>query len=289
MHMLFKTFGPYAHSMGGGPRMIATAGRRPEKKTYNIVGWTYDIVGWTYDIVCKHTMSVFTTTWYVNLRYRMSDIRYRAYDMHLPCRMYTTYDIVCISEPTISYTIYFHCDLRCRMYQYVTRCRMTIYDIVKTYDVKPTMSQVLPLNMAHTIFRISYVRCDVQYSRCDLRGRIDRPTISQVTYDIVCGKNPDVVLYIGKVCLLERFVLQCQGIISRPGSPPAAAGPVPVIQSHFAIGLGENLKMLQWQMAATRILIDFKSSEDGTLKTHGLRCSSVQPIRVFSESTHRQM
>jgi hypothetical protein len=61
MRTLFKTFGPYAHSMGGGPRMIATAGRRPEK----------------------------------DIRHRRSYIRYRmqAYDVSI------YYDIVC--DPTI--------------------------------------------------------------------------------------------------------------------------------------------------------------------------------------------
>ncbi len=57
---------------------------------------TYDIVGQKYDIVCKHTMSVFTTTPYV--RHAIHTISYVkkgaydvVYDMHLRCRMYTTY------------------------------------------------------------------------------------------------------------------------------------------------------------------------------------------------------
>ena len=74
------------------------------KKTYNIVGQTYDIVG-------QHTMSMFNTTSYVTLRYRIPDIRYRmsklclrhriryaptmSYVNHLRHRMYFwTYDIV---------------------------------------------------------------------------------------------------------------------------------------------------------------------------------------------------
>ncbi len=85
---------------------------------------TYGNIGETYDIVCKHMMSIFNTTSYVILRYRIPDIQYRmskkcaydiVYDMHLRCRMYTTYDIACISEPTISYTICFPCDLRYRI------------------------------------------------------------------------------------------------------------------------------------------------------------------------------
>ncbi len=41
---------------------------------------------------------------------------------------------------------------------------------------------------------------------------------------------------------------------------------------------------LEWQIAATRVLIDFKSSEVGTLRTVGPQSSSVQPTIAFSES-----
>jgi hypothetical protein len=42
--------------------------------------------------------------------------------------------------------------------------------------------------------------------------------------------------------------------------------------------------MLQQQMAATRILTDFKSSKVGTQKRVPLQHSSVQPTRAFLES-----
>ncbi len=177
--------------------MIGTAGRHSEKRhTISKVRHTisyyvnircqcltrhrmssYDIVYQTYDIVCQKCAF---------------DI---VYDMHLRCRircrMQTTFYIICISEPMKSHTICFPCDLRYRMY--VIRYRRSKYDTMITYDVVPTMSQVFPLNIVHTIMQ---VRCDIRYRRCDLRCRSDRPTISQVTYNIVCGKNPDDAMHV---------------------------------------------------------------------------------------------
>ncbi len=66
---------------------------------------TYDIVGGACNIVCKHTMSVFTTTSsrYVTRRYRMSDIRYRmSRKVHTMSYTICSYVVVC-TPPTISY------------------------------------------------------------------------------------------------------------------------------------------------------------------------------------------
>ncbi len=60
------------------------------------------------------------------------------YDMNLRCRMYNTYDIVCVSGLTISYTMYIPCDMRYRMY--IIRCRRSTYDFKKTNNIAPTMS-----------------------------------------------------------------------------------------------------------------------------------------------------
>ncbi len=113
--------------------------------------------------------------------------------MNLRYRMYNTYDIVCVqvSGPTISYTIYIQCDILHRMY--VIRCRSLICDVNKIYDVVPTMSYILFLDIARTI---PYVRSDIRHHRCHIRGHMCIPTTSYVTCDIVCGKNPDE-------CLLE--------------------------------------------------------------------------------------
>ncbi len=82
---------------------------------------------------------------------------------------------------------------------------------------------------------------------------------------------------LGKLAL--RDILDILGLHRRPALQPS--GPS---STHSAIELGEISKMLQWQMAATWILIDFKSSEVGTLKTCSLQFSSVQPTRACSES-----
>jgi hypothetical protein len=51
MRTQIKRFGPYAHSMGGGPRVIGTAGRRREKKDIRYRMLT-NYVNVYYDIVC---------------------------------------------------------------------------------------------------------------------------------------------------------------------------------------------------------------------------------------------
>jgi hypothetical protein len=110
------------------------------------------------------------------------------YDKNLQCSVYNTYDIVCISGPTISCTVYIPCDIRYSMY--VIRCRRSIYDVNKTYDIIPACRcrRLTFLIIARTI---SYVRSDRRHSRCHIQCRRCIPTISLVTYDIVCGKNAD--------------------------------------------------------------------------------------------------
>ncbi len=94
---------------------------------------TYDVSIY-YDIVCLPTISYIGHT----ISYVKKCVYDIVYDMNLQCRAYTTYDIVCISEPTISYTICFPSDLRYRMQ--VIRYRRSKYDTVITYDIVPTTS-----------------------------------------------------------------------------------------------------------------------------------------------------
>jgi hypothetical protein len=54
--------------------------------------------------------------------------------------------------------------------------------------------------------------------------------------------------------------------------------------AHFAFGLGSFKNGTNGKSPPSEFLIDFKSSEVGTLKTHGLQRSSVQPTIAFSES-----
>ena len=61
---------------------------------YNVVAIgcgtrAYDIVGQTYNIVCKHMVSMFKTTSYVSLQYRIPDMRY-CMSKYVPS---TAYDI----------------------------------------------------------------------------------------------------------------------------------------------------------------------------------------------------
>ena len=108
------------------------------------------------------------------------------YDMHIRCRTLQTYDIACIYKHTISYTLWNHCVVRYRMQ--CIRHRMLTYDIIKTYDIVHTISYVQQCNIVYTI---SYIRYGIRHPTPDIRYRMSRHTISQVTYDIVCGKNPD--------------------------------------------------------------------------------------------------
>ena len=108
------------------------------------------------------------------------------YDMHIRYRTLQTYDIACIYKHTISYTLWIHCVVRYRM-SYI-RHRMLTYDIVKTYDIVHTTSYVQQCNIVYTI---SYIRYGIRHPTPDIRYRMSRHTISYVTYDIVCGKNPD--------------------------------------------------------------------------------------------------
>ena len=54
--------------------------------------------------------------------------------------------------------------------------------------------------------------------------------------------------------------------------------------AHFAFGLGSFKNSTNGKWQPSEFLNDFKSSEIGMLKTHGLQRSSVQPTRAFSES-----
>ncbi len=83
------------------------------------------------------------------------------------------------------------------------RCRTCTYDVNRTYDILRTMSQVHNLNI---IRAMSYVRCDIQCRTSDLRCRVGRRTTSYVTYDIVGGKNPDVI-HIIMIFLLSYYYL----------------------------------------------------------------------------------
>ena len=116
--------------------------------------------------------------------------------MHIRCRTLQTYDIACIYKHTISYTLWIHCVVRYRM-SYI-RHRMLTYDIVKTYDIVHTISYVQQCNIVYTI---SYIRYGIRHPTQDIRYRMSRHTISYVTYDIVCGKNPDERMRIEKLHL----------------------------------------------------------------------------------------
>ncbi len=106
--------------------------------------------------------------------------------MHIRYRTLQTYDIACIYKHTISYTLCIHCVVRYRM-SYI-RHRMLTYDIIQTYDIVHTISYVQQCNIVYTI---SYIRYGIRHPTPDIRYRMSRHTISYVTYDIVCGKNPD--------------------------------------------------------------------------------------------------
>jgi hypothetical protein len=139
MCKLFKRFSPYTHSMGGGPRVIGTAGHRPEKR-HTICRSDNNT-----SIVCKHTMSELNTTSYMTLQYRIPDIVY-CMSKKVPTKSYTiyTYDVVCIPPTTsyvflnLQYRICLPCDLQYRMYL-TLYCRSK-YDTVITYHVVPEMS-----------------------------------------------------------------------------------------------------------------------------------------------------
>jgi hypothetical protein len=138
MHVPFKGLGPYAPatSWEGVLGCLEQLGVALKKVLQQ--------VGRAYDIVPEHTMSIIATISYVRhttsyLSHTISYVKKGTYDdMNLGCRMYNTYDIVCISGPTILYTIYTSCGIRCCIY--ILRCRRLTFDAVKIYDVVPTMS-----------------------------------------------------------------------------------------------------------------------------------------------------
>ena len=125
-------------------------------------------------------------------------IRYRptmSYVVHVRCRMFSlTYDVV--------YDVY----TRCRTSN--IRCRTCTYDVDRTYDILRTMSWIHNLNIVRAM---SYVRCDIRCRTSDLRCRVGRRTTLYVTYGIVGGKNPDVVIvHMNRWTWFRRSSLPCR-------------------------------------------------------------------------------
>jgi hypothetical protein len=134
--------------------------------------WTWSV--WVYNIVCMNTISMFTTTWNVDILYIMCNVqssmsRKDTYDVtyyiSLQCRMYYTYDIICFL------------DIRCRIryvflvwYDIVSTTTCT-YDAVKTYDIH--------VQCRKSITSVSHLWCRTHYLT--------------VTYDIVCPTYDIVV------------------------------------------------------------------------------------------------
>ena len=73
------------------------------------------------------------------------------------------------------------------------------------------------------------------------------------------------------------MILSLRGGRPAPGAQHCGA--------HFAFGLGSFKNGTNGESPPSEFLIDFKSSEVGTLKTHGLQRSSVQPTRLTNSIT----
>ena len=95
MHLLFVSIVTFSSefSFANSKERLQIA-MRYSYIAYNVVAIgcgtrAYDIVGQTYNIVCKHMVSMFKTTSYVSLQYRIPDMLY-CMSKYVPS---TAYDI----------------------------------------------------------------------------------------------------------------------------------------------------------------------------------------------------
>jgi hypothetical protein len=118
--------------------------------------------------------------------------------MNQRCYMYKlkyyTYDIVCISGPTISYWIYIPCEI---LHPSISYVRNTI-SYVNMISSKRTMSHLWCCRsdswILHVRYRMYDLANDIVGVTYDVRLTNLRyrtwPTMSLVTFNIVCSKNP---------------------------------------------------------------------------------------------------